>query len=444
MVAEVAAEVEALRPAKRAEALARLEEQEAASAATAAAFPAKSLPPPPPSPPPPPPPEEAPDPEELARAQEAAEEELRRQRLQGWSTGRPSAALSSALPPARRDLGATPTRVRARGCVRPARVARAACAAEAPRPLTLPGRGRCCSTLSPGRAVGQARLSASFGLEERADQRRLPRGSAGSRPPPQHHPFRTTCQEASPVPPCPFFTAFHVHPSCRPRPFSRPRFAPFGSSDRRCCPPRPRAQHALHCSHPRAARVRKPSSAPLVHSGGGVRQPPAFVEGGGTAAGAPGGGGAAAANRAHRDRTGDVLVHATEQTACPYSLPHSYLLLPPFFLPQTSHHPRGSGRRCRCSRPLSLRMTPSPPAAAAAPVAASAAPSRRAQKWRSGRGSRRRSAATGSWRPPIRRSSRRSSSGRALRLARSCPSACSPAKVARAGPQRPALAASCA
>ena len=80
MVAEVAAEVEALRPAKRAEALARLEEE---AAAAAAAVPAKLLPPPPPSPPPPPPPEEAPDPEEVARAQAAREEEERQQRLRG-------------------------------------------------------------------------------------------------------------------------------------------------------------------------------------------------------------------------------------------------------------------------------------------------------------------------------------------------------------------------
>ncbi len=112
MVAEVAAEVEALRPAKRAEAVARLEEQEAEAAAAAAAFPAKSLPPPPPSPPPPPPPEEAPDPEELARAREAAEEEDRRQRLQGWSTGQSLAAPSAV---ARARAGGSAPRAQARG-----------------------------------------------------------------------------------------------------------------------------------------------------------------------------------------------------------------------------------------------------------------------------------------------------------------------------------------
>jgi hypothetical protein len=127
MVAEVAAEVEALRPAKRAEALARLEEHEAAAAA---AFPAKSLPPPPPSPPPPPPPEEAPDPEELARVQEAAEEEVRRQRLQGWSTGRLLSALSPGAR-ARRGLSTALLLVQAPGRASPAlplslRAARAA------------------------------------------------------------------------------------------------------------------------------------------------------------------------------------------------------------------------------------------------------------------------------------------------------------------------------
>ena len=132
MVAEVAAEVEALRPAKRAEALARLEEQEDAAAAAAAAFPAKSLPPPPPSPPPPPPPEEAPDPEELARAQEAAEEEARRQRLQGWSIGQSLAALN---PAARAPgFGVALSRAQARGLVPRRR--------RAPHPRAGARRGR--------------------------------------------------------------------------------------------------------------------------------------------------------------------------------------------------------------------------------------------------------------------------------------------------------------